>query len=86
MRRFRSASLWIQDVFRQALILAIVFAVLSPFSAVGCWAQIREGPDTKAEEEPPPDNPPPDPPQPVPASAHLDIYGFIMLDNGYNAG
>ena len=61
MRRLRVEGRWIQYGFRQALMLAIAFAVLSPFSVVECRAQTRQCPDTKAEEEPP-DNPLPDPP------------------------
>lgn len=45
---------------------------------------------TAEEEALPPDAPPPLPPLPPPPQvslpAYLEIYGFAMLDNGYNAG
>jgi len=72
---------------RQVLAFAIVLAVLVPFGAIECHARAMQDSATKTDDEPPPpDGSAPGAPQPAPELPHLDIYGFIMLDNGYDAG
>jgi hypothetical protein len=58
---------------------------LSQFGILPCHAQPKQESGPKTEEEQPPDPPPPSPTQ-IPPAASLEIYGFAMVDNGYNAG
>jgi DcaP outer membrane protein len=70
----------------RALLLALAFAIFSLAWALPCPGQPIPDSDRRADEQAPDDGPAPTPPQPPPIPAHLDIYGFAMLDNGYNAG
>jgi len=87
VKRLRTQCQGIPDRARQVLIPALAFAILCPLGLIPCEAQPRQDSDAKVEEDtPPPNSPPPSPAPQVPNFAHLEIYGFAMLDNGYNAG
>ena len=73
--------------FRPRWKLAWVCAFVCVFGALSCTAQpVADSGNPKGDGPPVPDSVPPTPTNPPPAFARLDIYGFIMLDNGYNAG
>ena len=62
-------------------------ALMFTFGALLAMAQpATDSGNPVAEDPPAPDSAPPSPTNPPPPVAHLDIYGFAMLDNGYNAG
>jgi DcaP outer membrane protein len=87
MKTLRAYCQGVQDVLRGTLLLALAFALLSPLALLPCHGQTPQDSDAWTVDQPPPDSAPPNsPPQPPPVPAHLDIYGFAMLDNGYNAG
>jgi hypothetical protein len=75
---------------RRHVVRAVEFAVVIASWLVfvfPCVARPRPGPDSTSNERQLPDaDPQPASPVQPPPLAHLDIYGFAMLDNGYNAG
>jgi hypothetical protein len=80
----------IQHRIGERLLIALACIILCPLGVFPGQAQPNQDSDTKAGgDQPAPDSPSPTPPPTPPQAAdlaHLDIYGFIMLDNGYNAG
>jgi hypothetical protein len=87
MRKVQAYYQCVQNTMQPGLLLALAFALLIALGALPCYGQTGPNSDSRTVDQPPPDSPPPaSPPQSPPIPAHLDIYGFAMLDNGYNAG
>lgn len=71
----------------QAITSVLLFGILiAPAGVFTCSGQPRQDSDPKVEGDAAPPDPAPSPPPQTPVVAHLEIYGFAMLDNGYNAG
>src|SRR5262249_358195 len=88
VRRIRKEHLHIQDPTHQIWLFAAVLVVLGPIGPCPGAAQPAQDPTPRVKKDPPlPDPPAPSPPPPQAlTNANLEIYGFAMLDNGYNAG
>jgi hypothetical protein len=87
MRKVQAYYKCVQDTMQPGLLLALAFTLLIGLAALPCYSQTGPNSDSRTVDQPPPDSPPPaSPPQTPSIPAHLDIYGFAMLDNGYNAG
>jgi hypothetical protein len=91
MSRSRTHTQGTRYQTRLALIIALVFGALGPPGVFPCVAQPRQDLDPMVEEGALPSgsaapSPPPQTAAQTRPAANLEIYGFGMLDNGYNAG